>query len=413
MPLEERLERLKELLALNAGHFEAVRIRCGAGRNEGSWWNIHCDALALPKGVEPARRSRCEYRETLLVERWCGPDALPDFILEAATERVIIDDTVIRFGNLFEDRPLVREPLPPMLFDSPVYRLLFPFTVRAPTSNEPHIQRGTPFHPNGGLAIHEWCELDTFDYGRPYGGVVVRLPQCRARFERLWIEGDHLHMAFRGDAPTLADAMVKGKIWSAQRTVDVEVLNLSSQDSREVRLPEQPVAAELYLVDRANEILDRHVEGFGREPWRERILPDWSRIDNEIAAVRHALATGECQTAEFKDFIRPGDQKMREVPETVVAFANTVGGVLVIGVDHHGSIVGIERGLHTETRRKGEGDLEKGALGYVGQVRKAIGDVINKLPGLHVTPLEIDGHTVLAVFVEDGPEKPYAMRDSR
>lgn len=411
MPLEDRLERLKELISLHAGHLETVRIRCAAGKNEGAWWNLRCDALALPTGAPYAPRGRYEYRNTVLVERTCSLAALPNFILEAGTGQAMFDETTVKFGKLFEDSQLVRDALPPMLFESPVYRVVFPFTGRAPTSDEPHIVRGAPFYSNGDMAVHDWCDVDYFNYGRPYGAVIVRLPQCRARFDKLLIDSDKLRITFHGDAATLSEAMVKGQLWSLSNVEKVEAVNLSPERPVEVTVPNQPLAAELYLVDRAGEILDRHVEGAVVEPWRERILPNWSRIESEIATVREALRTGEDRHTEFKTFIEPRDPKMREIPETVVAFANTEGGILVVGIDDHGALVGIERGLVKMTRHGS--NLTEATKTYAGHVRKAITDVLNRLPGLHISPVEIDGHTVMAVFAEEGAEKPYALRDTR
>ncbi len=65
---------------------------------------------------------------------------------------------------------------------------------------------------------------------------------------------------------------------------------------------------------------------------------------------------------------------------------------------HHGALVGVERGL-----AKIDFNLAAAAETYVGRVRKAIGDLLTRLPAVHVAPVEIDGHTVVAVSVARRP----------
>ena len=47
MPMEDSIERLRELLSLHEGWFEAVRIRCVARKNHDDWWILRCDANRL------------------------------------------------------------------------------------------------------------------------------------------------------------------------------------------------------------------------------------------------------------------------------------------------------------------------------------------------------------------------------
>jgi ATP-dependent DNA helicase RecG len=55
--------------------------------------------------------------------------------------------------------------------------------------------------------------------------------------------------------------------------------------------------------------------------------------------VRHILKTGEGQTVEFK-------KTTKDLPsnifETVCAFLNRNGGTILLGVDDHANIVGVE-----------------------------------------------------------------------
>ena len=56
------------------------------------------------------------------------------------------------------------------------------------------------------------------------------------------------------------------------------------------------------------------------------------------------LRSGESLTVEFKESFD------RESLETVVAFANTRGGIILIGVDNNGIVKGISVGTNTMVR---------------------------------------------------------------
>lgn len=60
--------------------------------------------------------------------------------------------------------------------------------------------------------------------------------------------------------------------------------------------------------------------------------------------LREIIAGGESSTVEFKRKFTTADKFAREI----IAFANTAGGYLLVGVDDDGSIVGVESEKETE-----------------------------------------------------------------
>jgi hypothetical protein len=281
MPFDHRLERLKSLLA-HGGPYESVRIRCVAGRKDArslvpgekseGWWNLRCDIIAFPDGQAMEQVPSRRYPTTLLLEEWRAPGGLPDLILAASAGEATVDGVTVKFGPLFEDSVLVEEALPPLLFDCPTYRIVFPFAIQCPTSDKPLIADGLPFYPNGDVAAVEWCEADAFPYRRPYGTIITRLPQCRARIGKVTLLGQTLSVAVLGDRATLDGAMLKGAAWSADVAKDIERKRLDPDAPVTIELPQNPSGVELYLVDASGEVLDRHVERPGVEPWRSGVL---------------------------------------------------------------------------------------------------------------------------------------------
>ncbi len=125
------------------------------------------------------------------------------------------------------------------------------------------------------------------------------------------------------------------------------------------------------------------------------------------AIVDQALLSGECEKVEFKPFLTIGDEKWNEVTETVIAFANTKGGVIIFGVNKHCSVVGIERGISELARKKSQ-SLNDAMERYKGEIRRFVGDNLNRGLMLDISEIKYGGHHVVSVIVPEGQYKPYA-----
>jgi len=98
------------------------------------------------------------------------------------------------------------------------------------------------------------------------------------------------------------------------------------------------------------------------------------------------IARGESEKVEFKASL----SEEREIMETICGFSNTAGGIILVGVNDNGEIVGVETG------------------------RKTIDDLLNKIkfsiepmiiPQIEV--VDIEGKKVLVISVAEGINKPY------
>lgn len=103
--------------------------------------------------------------------------------------------------------------------------------------------------------------------------------------------------------------------------------------------------------------------------------------------LREILAGGESSTVEFKRKFTSAEKFAREI----IAFANTAGGYLIIGIDDDGSVVGIES-------EKEEVEL----------VRIAQQMITPELP-LDVEIVEIEYKDVVVVHVPNSRIKPHRL----
>ena len=96
----------------------------------------------------------------------------------------------------------------------------------------------------------------------------------------------------------------------------------------------------------------------------------------------------ESETVELKEIV------VDDIKKEIVAFANSAGGVLYIGVADDGSIAGVENPDGTTQQ-------------IVNMVRDSIKPDITMF--LHYEIREIEGKQVIAVEVQRGTERPYYL----
>lgn len=106
--------------------------------------------------------------------------------------------------------------------------------------------------------------------------------------------------------------------------------------------------------------------------------------------VKVLLKQGENTQIEFKSAgVRP-----ESVAREIVAFANTLGGSLLIGVEDDGAITGIESSLET----------------WIANISRN-----NIIPAvqLDVQEADIEGKTVCLITVPKGQDRPYQTQDGK
>jgi ATP-dependent DNA helicase RecG len=112
----------------------------------------------------------------------------------------------------------------------------------------------------------------------------------------------------------------------------------------------------------------------------------------KIKSLLELIAQGENSSIEFK--------RVEVCPESLakelVAFSNTTGGVVLIGVDDHGQIIG------TQTRT----NMEEWVANVVRN---------NIIPAIcpQIESVQTDGKTVIVIQVDKGPDKPYQTIDGK
>jgi len=236
----------------------------------------------------------------------------------------------------------------------------------------------------GNQAINDWVfDNHTHDAGGnvPHTNYLVTfLPDTRARvLSALWTPGK-LNLVLETNIPS--------------EDVELQILHLGSANlphlskamsgGIELQVPDDAHELLIYLVHREGDCIMtvhlRHVyDSFGRVP---KELVGKSRVESD-------LGKGEGDQIEFKPFISPNNPKESEIIETVIAFANTSGGRIYVGVaDHDASLLG-----SVELRKAFKGNEEDALQAQANRLRLLITNRIVPTPKVLVEEIRIRGKT--------------------
>jgi hypothetical protein len=157
-----------------------------------------------------------------------------------------------------------------------------------------------------------------------------------------------------------------------------------------------------YQLDRNDYETARQV--FSVDPVHSYEIVSKKRLD-----ILSLITQGESEMLEFKSSMRY-DYKRKTInkeelglviAKTVAGFMNRAGGILVIGVDDEGNILGIENDIETLTKKS----LDGFQLAFKDIVRSFLG--LEQLARVHLFFETLNGHSVCAVQMEKSPIPVY------
>jgi len=209
-----------------------------------------------------------------------------------------------------------------------------------PSVNERLIGNPGPLYPSEAAAVmnfvHEVHSNERYGWGVP--SFVAFGWDKRARIRAIELRGTSLTIRVDHSPKMKCRLYVYGP--SVSSGIQERGINVSD-GTASVDLVAQPEYLLIGLTNRKLELLDEREVDFtsGRGAEGVSVVAETREL-----VVRQWIEGGETNRIEFKqDWKAKDNRSTDELLESVVSFANTEGGTIILGVSDHGDIVGFER----------------------------------------------------------------------
>jgi len=274
------------------------------------------------------------------------------------------------------------------------------------------IAPGHPYYSDLSHAITDWTgvpiEIGSVD--GLLGSVMLYMPECRSRIVSLVREEDEIDVTLEVLETAVKDLRLIGGWRDGGQWKDFE--HLIIRDGKQLRLPVARTADQLnmHLVGGDGRWYDYHLEGKNWHVGQERVLGYFQGSPVDADDLADAMRLGEGEQIEFKEYISKGDKKELELVNTIVAFANTKGGTIYIGID---DVCDLAADSKTVFRALAdwEGDMDTRINGYIGRLRSWLPTKMNHCPILDYKIVPINEHRILTITVEQGVDRIYMRKD--
>jgi hypothetical protein len=258
---------------------------------------------------------------------------------------------------------------------------------RSSAPNEPLIATDLPYFPTMEHVLWHFFGFRARSWNDYFGGkVLFVLPDFRARISKLTIALGYLKAEFDCVFLTPGELVAKIHAENASQLLSQETVHLS-QPALQVDLDDRPTFVSVALVSKpTGETL--HVKSFqeGRV-WQD---PDVI-LETSQQEIEQMLLVGESETLEFREKVQK--ESHLRLAKTAVAFANTKGGTIVIGVDDDHQVIGCET--------KGLGDT----------VTNVLRSYCDPPPSIETEVVQYQDKTLFLVKVIQSKDRVHILKD--
>ena len=255
---------------------------------------------------------------------------------------------------------------------------------RANLPQDALVKKSIPLYPNGVEALRDFFKLsmqDAYSFGEQ-GTFAIVVLDYRARIKELKIALTKIKVAV--EAPHISKDKLTIKIFSRSGSKSIQSPDLFLEDETvEFDLEFQPDVVLAYLFS----IEDNSKIDF-KEYTKWRMREEGVTFERPEEEIKELIQGGEGPKIEFKvDLER---EHKDEFLETVIAFSNTSGGLIMLGINDNGQLKGF----------KGDED----------SILKMIHDSCEPSIEPQFKRYTIDGFPILIVEIQPGNNKPYLLK---
>jgi len=382
---QRRIEEVIQKIEKRRNSYGSVLVKSAIMKQEGVWKNIVTKVLPLHvSDTSYTLKEKLDYGNFAIFEDIISLDNLIEMIRKLPEK----GDSTIRIGDF--SFQVAGEYLDDgYKFDSGVdyldVRWFFErYHYRSPPQgypSEPLVLPNLPLFPDGRDAIEMLLGIDLSRHSDLFG-IVICLPNYGARIEEVNIGSREIKVKVQTKAEDIKN--IVGKLYCQRgkevKQADIQFVN----ETGSIKVGFKPDSFYLALISKVSgEILDTRRFYSGWE------IPKGIVIDIPEYEIRELIRRGETEIVEFKEDIG----KPEEFAETVVAFANGKGGIILLGVDDHANIVGL-------------GERE-----YENTITNILRSHCEPQVKYEVSRRQLDEKSIIVLRVEEGKDKPYTVRE--
>ncbi len=244
------------------------------------------------------------------------------------------------------------------------------------------VKLGLPAYPSFEDAIRLFLDLDSKQYTTDRRVIIV-VPDYRARITGVLVSNKKITLQVDSLTPDKNKDII-GKFYFSDGHRSYNSPELQLQDGVITHSLEfdSPDFIGAYLVNNEGDRLDyREFNVYGRS------VGDLV-VETPTSFIEDLIKRGESQTVEFKAEIS------NTLAETVLAFANTNGGIILLGVDDNSRVVGFKNDSKARDA-----------------VTNHVATLCEPPPNIDFESLTLEEKPILLVRIPQGESKPYVLRD--
>jgi Putative DNA-binding domain len=278
-----------------------------------------------------------------------------------------------------------------------------------PGYHDPLVRTGLPPHNRAIDAAADWVwsrTKDPFGASAHEGELTVVIPDTRARVTEATWQRTSLQVTVELGVPA-ADVEVQCRL---ETVSGPQVLEGMRPDNGlvEWNIPPTTTRADVFIVHHVAGLLA--AANFTNTGGRTTTSPENLSAEEQVSL---DILAGETEVIEFKPFFRE-PQKRQEIAEVIIAFANSRGGRLYIGLDDRGKpfgddelavAVGGKKHMHEFSLQERQDRLKE-------ELSKLVREIVKPVPAIATTWLTVGGQSVLLATVAPGTDRPYSTHDN-
>lgn len=380
---QKMIDEITHKISTRESMYKSFLVKSFIHKHKPSWKNIVTKIVPLSSLDTRDHQKKLDYADFALVEEVVSLSNVLKMIEvpEKSSQTIVIGGYEVEFENEYWSKVYTYDSGEgPFDVDwyCEVYRL------GGPTLNIGHealVAVDLPVFPDRRKVIKDFVGIDV-DHFSDAKGIILCLPNYGARIKELNIGSTELKIEIEEN--TEKSDNIVGKVYCEKdqevKKGDVNFINKFGS----INIGFKPDYLYFALISRMNaDILDRRQ--FGK---------DWDLQKGVVVDIPHyqlkeLIKNGETDTVEFKaDVGKPED-----FAETVVAFANGRGGIIIVGVDDNSNVVGL------------------GNRDYKDIITKILRSRIEPPPNFRFDERKIDEKRLIILLIEEGRDKPYILRD--